>query len=675
MALINLFLAISLVSVIAILFANTRLKGIIVLSSVILNSVISSILAIQALTGQNLELTLTGTIPFGEVFVQVDALSAWFILTINFTVITSALYGLQYMKHYVSQKSTITLHCIAFVLIHLALLGISAVQNGMVFLMFWELMALSAFILIIFEHQKPKTIKAGTNYLVQSHISIVFLMMGFIYVAFETGSYNFNSITEFSSAEPPLAGTLLFLFFFVGFAIKAGFVPFHTWLPYAHPVAPTHISGLLSGVVIKIGIYGILRMILLVKADFTTIGYIILFISLVSGVYGVMLAIIQHNLKRLLAYHSIENIGIIGLGIGVGCLGLGSHNHIMTVLGFSGALLHTLNHSLFKSALFYASGNVYLATHTMNIERLGGVIKRMPQTAILFLIPAVAICGLPPLNGFISEFLIYGGIFNWLSHTGLMATIVVGFSLLSLVIIGGLAVMCFTKAFSVVFLGIPRTNSKEEINETGFWQLLPIYMAVGFILLIGLFPSLFLNILQQPLVLFTGRFGANAGGMGFDAVSSLNKINYLSLGFIVLILAVILLRKYLTRNAIVSHDATWGCAYGESGPKMQYTASSFIRSYTKLFKPLLDIGKHEMEITEVFPSEKQYETSPYDKIERYLIDKPLKLIKVITGWFLFLQNGRLQAYILYGIVFILLVICIPLLIEKVQYFLNLLNHL
>ncbi len=336
MALINLFLAVSVVSVIAVLFANTRMKGIIVLSAVILNSAISSIIAVQALAGHKLELILTGTIPFGEVSMQVDALSAWFILTINFTVITSALYGLQYMKQYISKKSSITLHCIAFILIHLALIGVPIVQNAMVFLLFWELMALSAFILIIFEHEKPKTIKAGTNYLVQSHISIVFLMLGFMYVAFKTGSYNFTAITDFSASQPALAGTLLFLFFFVGFAIKAGFVPFHTWLPYAHPVAPTHISGLLSGIVIKIGIYGILRMILLIKVDFLTIGYIILFISLVSGVYGVMLAIIQHNLKRLLAYHSIENIGIIGIGIGVGCIGLGNGSHGMAVLGFSG---------------------------------------------------------------------------------------------------------------------------------------------------------------------------------------------------------------------------------------------------------------------------------------------------------------------------------------------------
>jgi hydrogenase-4 component B len=675
MAEINLFLAVLLISVIALLFAGTRVKGIITLSAVIINSAISSFFAARALAGNTFELVLTGTIPFGEVLIKIDQLSAWFILIINFTVITSALYGLQYMKQYATQKSSISLHCIAFVILHAALTGICAVQNAMVFLVSWEMMALSAFILIIFEHQKSKTLKAGINYLIQSHISIVFLMLGFIYVAFKTGSYSFKAITDFSAGQPVLAGTLLFLLFFVAFAIKAGFVPFHTWLPYAHPVAPSHVSGLLSGVVIKIGIYGILRMILLIKADFTTIGYVILFISLLSGVYGVMLAIIQHNLKRLLAYHSIENIGIIGIGIGVGCIGIGIGNLGMAVLGFSGALLHTLNHSLFKSALFYAAGNVYLATHTMNVERLGGIIKRMPLTSIMFLIPAVAICGLPPLNGFVSEFLIYGGIFNWLSNAGLVAMIIIGFSLLSLVFIGGLALLCFTKAFSIVFLGNSRKPSDEEIQETGFWQLLPMYLAVLLMVLIGLFPSVFISFLRQPLFLFVHELLPPTGGISFDALSSLYKINYLGLGFVLLIVFVFLLRKFLSRNASVSYGSTWGCAYPLASPKMQYTANSFIRSYTKLAKPFLDIGKHEVHITEVFPPTKHYETQPYDKLERYLIDKPLKLIKVIIGWFLFLQNGRLQAYILYGITFILLVILIPLFFDKIMVFLQLLNHL
>ncbi|HAH24622.1 MAG TPA: hypothetical protein DCL77_12870, partial [Prolixibacteraceae bacterium] len=375
---------------------------------VIVTGIFSSIIAIPALTGHETQILLEGTIAFGPVSIKIDALSAWFIMVVNFTMVTGALYGLNYMKVYKDQKTNLAMHWLAYISLQISLVLICSVQNAMVFLLCWEMMAVSAFILVIFEHYKADTLKAGINYLIQSHVSILFLMLGFIYVAVKTHSYDFSAIADFSHRQSPMAGTVLFLCFSIGFAIKAGFVPFHTWLPHAHPVAPSHVSGVMSGVVIKIGIYGILRMVLLINADYSTIGYIILFVSIFSGLYGVALAIIQHNLKKLLAYHSIENIGIIGIGIGIGCIGLGSANELMATLGFMGALLHTLNHSLFKSLLFYSAGNVYQSAHTVSIERLGGIIKQMPHTALLFLIAALAICGLPPLNGFISEFLIYG---------------------------------------------------------------------------------------------------------------------------------------------------------------------------------------------------------------------------------------------------------------------------
>jgi formate hydrogenlyase subunit 3/multisubunit Na+/H+ antiporter MnhD subunit len=500
-------------------------------------------------------------------------------------------------------------------------------------------------------------------------------MLGFIYVAYKTGNYGFDAVAEFSRHQSTLEGTALFLCFFIGFAIKAGFVPFHTWLPYAHPAAPTHVSGIMSGVVIKIGIYGILRMLLLIKTDYTTIGYIILFISVITGVYGVMLATIQHNLKKLLAYHSIENIGIIGMGIGLGCIGLGASNKWMAILGFSGALLHTLNHSLFKSLLFYSSGNVYQASGTMNIERLGGLIKKMPHTAILFLIAAIAICGLPPLNGFISEFLIYGGLYNWLYSSSLLSLIAIIFALTGLVLIGGLALLCFTKAFSIVFLGKFRGEQTVEIHERNGWQLLPMYITVTLMISIGLFPSFFLNAMQRPVNLFTHNLVFNLNLLQVGAIDSLRMINWLSIGFIVLIVLITGLRKLINRKHIIERGPTWGCAYATSSSKLQYTASSFVRSYTKLAKPVLEIGKKDIESVKVFPSATHYETEPYDKIERIFIDKPLKLINIISDAFLFLQSGHLQRYILYGIIFITGVICLPLIFEKIMTIIKFLNNL
>jgi hydrogenase-4 component B len=675
MALINILIIILFSAVIGILAVNTKSKGIITVSTVVVIALISSYIAVKALFGTDYEILLAGTQIFGTVLIRIDALSAWFILVINFTIITGSVYGFNYMKKYRDRKSDLTLHCISFLLVQFALLGICSVQNGFIFLLLWELMAISVFILVIFEHEKPETIKAGINYLVQSHISIVFLMLGFIYVVYKTGNYGFSSITDFSNQQSTLAGTALFLCFFTGFAIKAGFVPFHTWLPYAHPAAPSHVSGIMSGVVIKIGIYGILRMLLLIKTDYTTIGYIILIISLFTGIYGVMLATIQHNLKKLLAYHSIENIGIIGIGIGIGCIGLGSTNKWMAILGFSGAMLHTLNHSLFKSLLFFSAGNVLQAAHTVNIERLGGIIKRMPQTSILFLVAAIAICGLPPLNGFVSEFLIFGGLYNWLFSAGLISLIAIVFAVGGLVLIGGLALLCFTKAFSIVFLGNARSISPDEIHETGFWQLFPMYLTVSLMILIGLFPSFFINALQRPVNLFTHNVVFNLNLIKVSAIDSLKTINWLFLGLFIFVFVVIGLRKYISRKKLIEKGPTWVCGYSATDSKLQYTASSYVRSFSKVARPILDIEKKEVKMNEVFPSGKHYETDPYDKIERIFIDKPIKLINKITDQFLFLQNGQLQRYILYGIIFITSVICLPLIIDKILTIIHFLNNL
>lgn len=672
---ITLLLYIVLLAVFLLLFFDSKVKGIITLVTVAILGVSSSVIAFKALFGPAYEITFSGTMLFGPILLKIDSLSAWFILTINFTIITGAIYGFNYMIKYRDRTSAITLHCIAFLLAHLALLGICSVQNGFIFLLLWELMAISMFILVIFEHNKPDTIKAGINYLVQSHFSIVFIMLGFIYVAYKTGNYGFDAIVTFTNSQSTLAGTALFLCYFIGFAIKAGFVPFHTWLPYAHPAAPSHISGIMSGVVIKIGIYGILRMLLLIKTDYVTIGFIILFVSVFTGIYGVMLATIQHDLKKLLAYHSIENIGIIGIGIGIGCIGLGSVNKWMAILGFSGALLHTLNHSLFKSLLFFSAGNVLQATHTANIERLGGIIKKMPQTAILFLIAAVAICGLPPLNGFISEFLIYGGIYNWLYSANLVSLLAIVFSIAGLVIIGGLALLCFTKAFSIVFLGTQRDSAIAEIKETGKWQLFPMYLTVTLMIIIGLLPSVFINAIQRPVNLFTHHITFNLNMIKVGAIDSLQTVNWVFFAFILLIILVILIRKYLSGKKVIESGPTWGCAYHQTESHFQYTAGSFVRSYAKLAKPMLEIEKKEIEVTEVFPVEKHYKTDSYDKIELFFIDYPLRLINKITNLFIFLQNGQLQRYILYGIIFITAILTLPLIFNKIMTVLHFLNNL
>ena len=658
-------------------FIRVKWKGIITVSVVIVNAVLAGWLAVKVLTGKQFDFIFYGTPVTGDIAVRIDALSGWFILLINFTLVTGALYGLQYMKSYRKQSSNITIHCIAYLLTQSMLTIICVVQNALVFLFAWETMALSVAMLILFEHYKPDTIKAGINYIIQSHLCIVFLSLGFIWVASRTHSYDFNAISNFSSTLSSFASMALFLCFFIGFAFKAGFVPFHTWLTYAHPAAPSHISGVMSGVVIKMGIYGILRMILLIKTDYTLLGFIILFISIVSGVYGVMHAILQHNLKKLLAYHSIENIGIIGIGIGLGTIGIGTNNLLLTTLGFAGGMLHVLNHSLFKSLLFYGAGNVYQATHTMNIEHLGGIVKRMPHTSILFLVAALAICGLPPLNGFVSEFLIYSGLFNGLKTGNMVSMLSLLISVFGLVIIGGLALLCFTKAFGAVFLGNSRHHFPHPPTESSAGKLIPMYMVMGLILAIGLCPNFFLGMLSEPLKLFTDKLSlsAEAAYTVTNTGYTMMYIGWCSTGLIVLTGIIFFIRKKITAQKPVAITPTWSCGYVGNTAKMQYSASSFVRTYRKLAEPLLSIYKKKKEIKGIFPRDGWRETHPYDIVEEWLIDIPLKQIKYFLGKFRFLQNGMIQMYTLYGIVFIILVLGLPFLYGAIKSLIEFLNQL
>jgi hydrogenase-4 component B len=646
-----------------------RRKGGIALGCVMINGALSSWIAIQALLGRPLDEGFYGGSVFGEIFIRVDALSAWFILLMNFTMFTGILYARVYLKAYAKRPADISLHYISYIMNQFAMIGIYCVQHMLVFLCVWEIMTLSAFLMVIFEHEKADTLKAGINYLVQSHIAIMFLTVAFLWVNVYSDSFDFNAVSGFTAHIHPALSFMLFLCFFIGFGIKAGFVPFHTWLPYAHPAAPSHVSGIMSGVLIKVGIYGILRMILLIRVNYTLVGYTILVISVISGIYGVMLAIIQHNVKKLLAYHSIENIGIIGMGIGLGCLGLGMNNPYLSFAGFAGALLHTLNHSLFKSLLFYAAGTVYQATHTMDIERLGGLIKKMPQTAALFLIASVAICGLPPFNGFISEFLIYSGMFNGMIANPLSSTLVLVSSLFALVLMGGLAMLCFTKVFGIIFLGRARQVYSKEIDEAAFPRLFPQYIIAMLILVVGLLPQFFIRLLTPAISLMTGAKYHSA--LSVPVIETSKAVSGSVLVFLLLCFSIYRIRRKLTATRTNTISATWGCGYIAPSPRLQYTANSFVRSYRKLARPLLMMNKSEGEIRDVFPGMIHSETHPYDKMEAVFIDTPLRFLKSFMGRFNFLQNGSAQFYILYGVVFIGIAIVLPIVLDITYYLIDL----
>ncbi len=680
----------------AIARCGEKQKGTVALVAVIFHGMVSSLVSLWVMSGHSYHETIRCGNVFGDVVFQADRLSAWFILLTNFTFITGILYGRQYLKKYAGQPANLSLHYISFVLNQAAITGIYLVQHMLAFLCTWEIMALSAFLLVIFENGKIRILKAGINYLIQSHISIVLLTLGFIWVYTATGSFDFTAISRYASGISGAAAVFLFLAFFTGFAIKAGFVPFHTWLPHAHPAAPSHISGVMSGVIIKTGIYGILRMLLLVQPNYLAVGYGILIFSVVTGIYGVMLALVQHNIKRLLAYHSIENIGIIGMGIGIGCIGKGLNFPLMAFAGFGGALLHTLNHSLFKSLLFYNAGSLYQATGTTNIERLGGLIHTMPKTALLFLLASLAICGLPPFNGFISEFLVYSGLYNAFG-TNSSSTILIVLSIAGLALIGGLAMFCFTKAFGIMFLGnerhrpsphgplrtlgtlgtigtrgLPGAQPSPVSLEVSKAALFPSYLIAFLIIFIGIAPGLFFRLMNGILLEYTGLQPFNSIN---DLAGVMRNVTMAAWGIILLSLLIYLIRARVTAGKKIAAGPTWGCGYTGETRDLQYTASSFVRSYSKLITPLLITSKVKNEIQSIVPEVIQTETHFHDKLENGLVDAPVKGLRRFLNCFRFLQNGSVQFYVLYGVVFIGISIAIPLLFNFIKFLVTLIKQL
>jgi hydrogenase-4 component B len=480
-------------------FLTSKWKWILSIAGIVLLSVFSAIPAFYALSGTKTEIHLTQFPVFGNIPLIIDALSGWFIIIINFTAITGILYGKGYLKNYSDSRNKLSLHLILYLLFHLSMIGVCILQNGLAFLIAWEIMSLSSFLLVIYDHNNQKTLKAGINYFVQMHLSVVFLTMGFLWVYFKTGLISFDAIGVFFNTNFNL---WLFLLFFVGFGFKAGFVPFHSWLPHAHPAAPSHISGVMSGVIVKLGIYGIFRIISYLHSDFTLLGEIVLTLSVLTGLYGILNAAVYRDFKQMLAYCTIENIGIIGIGIGIGLIGIGNGNSALYFLGFGGALLHVLNHSLFKSLLFYSAGAVYQQTHTLNMDGLGGLIKTMPKTAVIFLIGAIAIGGLPPLNGFVSEFIIYGGLIEGLTSNNSNQIILFVISLAGLSIIGGLSMLTFTKTFGTLFLGKERKPLQQKPREVSGIMLFPQYFIIAIMLTVAFVPQFYLTVVSKIMFSF-----------------------------------------------------------------------------------------------------------------------------------------------------------------------------
>jgi len=648
------FLIVLISGILLIPFVPLRIKSLVSIFVVLTIVLITSFIALMAFSNDGIEYLISGGIFFGEIPLRIDTLSAWFILVINFTSFTGVIYGAGYLKLSKAEPSFISFHWILYLIFQSSMLMVSMVQHSIVFIIVWEFMSLSSFMLVMFDYTNPKVVKAGINYLVQMHVSVILLTVAFIWVYTKTGTFDFKGIREYFGSN---VNIWLFLLFFAGFGIKAGFIGLHTWLPLAHPAAPSHISGVMSGVIVKMGIYGIFRIVTCLKADYVILGDIVITISIITGLLGIMNAAVHRDFKKMLAYCTIENIGIIGVGIGLGLIGIGKEDSLLIFFGFGGALLHVLNHSLYKSLLFYSAGAVYNQTHTRDMDKLGGLIRKMPQTAILFLTGSIAIGGIPPLNGFISEFLIYSGILKGISSPGISQITLMILTFAAMSLIGGISILTFTKTFGTIFLGTPRQKSDHEPREVSFLMLAPQYLILLLMIFIGFFPGLFLGLTGK--ILNDNTFPAiNYSTAGLDGYLSVMKsISLASVFFMIIIGSMFLIRWYISRRTEKKYSSTWGCAYVAPDSKMQYTGKSYSKSFGKLlgFVMIEKKGYDEIKKEEIFPVSRKYHSFYLDFFETYLISPVTVLMTRFINLFQFVQNGKIQAYIIYGIVFILVI--------------------
>lgn len=581
-------------------------------------------------------------LPGAEFHVVLDGLAALFLAPIFLISLLGNLYGLGYWKQADHPTNGRKLRFFYGTLTGAMALMVIA-QNSIQFLFGWEIMALSAYFLVTTEDHDAEVCQAGWLYLVATHVATLCLFGLFALLHAATGSYRLAPLG--ADALTPGMATAIFLLALVAFGLKAGMMPLHVWLPSAHAIAPSHVSAVMSGVIIKMGIYGLARITSLLPAPPAAWGGIVLLLGVVSGVLGVVFAIGQHDLKRLLAYHSIENIGIILIGLGLALLGRSLGRTDWVILGLAGGLLHVWNHALFKGLLFLCAGSVIHAAHTRSIDLLGGLANAMPWTAGSFLLGAVAICGLPPLNGFVSEFLIYLGLFGTLDSRAGPSFAAAALAAPLLALIGGLAVACFVKVFGAVFLGTARSAAAGHVPESPACMLGPQGVLVACCLLIGLAPVCVVPILGQAITAWAPDL-ADAGSR-LTALAPLGCVSVMAMAlWLALLLGGTALALCL-RGSKVASGATWGCGYVAPTAQMQYTSSSFAQILVGLFGWALRPHTKEPRDLELFPPVTSFHSEVPDVVLNEAVLPVFQRGRWLLSAFRVLQQGSVQAYVFY----------------------------
>jgi hydrogenase-4 component B len=601
---------------------------------------------------------------FGTVAIHVDALSAFFLGVISLVSAIVAVYSIGYTREYAGKRN-VGLLIFLYNTFLLSMCGVVIAAHAMLFLFVWELMSLSTYFLIAFEHEDRASRRAAFLYAVMTHIGTALLVVMFATLYATTGSFSFASFRGAGARVPALLQSVLFLCATVGFGIKAGIIPFHIWLPEAPPAAPSNVSALMSGVMIKTGIYGMVR----TYFDFLGPvipewwGVAILAIAVTSAVLGVLYALMEHDLKRLLAFHSIENIGIILMGVGGALLFASLGQKMLAAFALLAGLYHVANHATFKGLLFLGAGAVFQSTHSKNVEELGGLIKTMPLTALFFLVGAAAISALPPLNGFVSEWLTFQALLLGFPIADLATKIAVPLTVALLGLTGALAAACFVKAFGITFLGLPRSAHAAQAHEARGSMIAAMGALAVACIVLGVFPGSMVALLNPVIAsltgaVFSGEVGLDGGMLVLSKGTATGIAPEVLAGLLLLMVLLpvgggVLVGGRLRRRV----EMTWACGLEKVEPRMQYTATGLSKPIHIIFSTIYR-ARHEVEVSEesspYFRAQVRYETKIESVFLRYFYEPVVTFLLRAVGFMQRLQTGRVQSYLAY--LFIVLVI-------------------
>lgn len=660
-----------LLPVTPLLRANQRF---LITSSFILTTLASLLMVIAGIatvsSGTTEKVVLLIGLPDLPFHIRLDPLAGFFLVVIGLLAVFVSIYSIGYIKGFLGSRPVTSL----VVFYNLFLAGMFMVvlsDDALIFLISWEVMAAASYFLVMFEDERSENKRAALLYIVIAHIGAIGILLSFgVMAGLATGFDNFNGYTFDAMRQadfPSGLATLAFLLAFFGFAAKAGVIPLHVWLPEAHPVAPSSISALMSGVMLKTAIYGIIRVTFDLIGSFPWWwGTLVLVLGLVSAVLGVLYALMQNDLKRLLAYSSVENIGIILIGIGLAMIFASYKLSLLAALALTAGLYHALNHAMFKGLLFMGAGAVLHATHERNMEGMGGLIHKMPWTAALFLVGCISISALPPFNGFVSEWLTFQA---FLLSPGLKSPLLnllipLGASLLALT--GALAAACFVRAFGVTFLGHWRGHHKPEIHEATWPMRLGMLLAAITCFGLGVLPTLFIDWLDViPEQLVGARIAASAGSLGWMWLTPIMQERASYSGFIVFAaILLVVLAAYLllhARAGAIHRKPLWDCGFEKVTNRMQYNATSFSMPIRRIFGYLFSVkerinmpsytGQHP-----AFPKKMHYYLRIRDRFRGWLYDP----IVEASFWFARkvgrLQHGRIQVYLIYSFITIIVLL-------------------